>query len=249
MAQSSHIEWTDATWNPVTGCTKISPGCKNCYADRMARRLYAMGQPRYRNGFDVTLHRDLLEQPLFWTQPRKIFVNSMSDLFHPEIPEDFIRAVFDVMGRAYWHTFQILTKRSERLLELAPQLSWHDNVWMGVSVENTEYAYRIEHLRKVPAAVRFLSVEPLLGPIPRLSLQRIDWVIVGGESGPKSRVIKPEWARQIRDRCIAQGVPFFFKQWGGTRKKLTGRELDGRTWDEMPDSKSTKPKHVAIGHR
>lgn len=246
MSSRSTIEWTDMTWNPVTGCTKISPGCKNCYAHRMAHRLHAMGQPRYRNDFDVTLHPDLLDQPLRWSQPRKIFVNSMSDLFHPEIPEEFIQAVFGVMGQAYWHTFQILTKRSERLLELAPRLSWHDNVWMGVSVENKDYTCRIEHLRKVPAAVRFLSVEPLLGPIPRLPLQGIDWVIVGGESGPRCRKVEPRWVRQIRDRCLAQSVPFFFKQWGGTRKKLSGRSLDGRTWDEMPDSKSRKLRRVAV---
>jgi len=246
MAGASRIEWTDATWNPVTGCTKISPGCKNCYAHRMAHRLHAMGQPRYRNNFDVTLHPDLLEQPLRWVQPRKIFVNSMSDLFHPDVPEDFIKTAFDVMGQAYWHTFQILTKRSDRLFELAGQLTWHDNVWMGVSVENKDYTYRIDHLRKVPAAVRFLSVEPLLGPIPKLPLQGIDWVIVGGESGPRCRKIDPQWVRQIRDRCIALGVPFFFKQWGGTRKKSSGRELDGRTWDEMPDPKSRKPKRMAI---
>ena len=246
MAQDSAIEWTDATWNPVTGCTKISPGCKNCYAHRMAHRLHAMGQPRYRNNFDVTLHPDLLEQPLRWVQPRKIFVNSMSDLFHPEVPAEFIQAVFDVMGQAYWHTFQILTKRSDRLAELAGQLPWHDNIWMGVSVENKDYTYRIDHLRKVRAAVRFLSVEPLLGSIPKLPLQGVDWVIVGGESGPRCRRIEPQWVRQIRDRCIAQGIPFFFKQWGGTRKKQSGRELDGRTWDEMPDPKSRKPKRMAI---
>jgi len=246
MSARSTIEWTDMTWNPVTGCTKISPGCKNCYAHRMARRLHAMGQPRYRNNFDVTLHPDLLEQPLRWAQPRKIFVNSMSDLFHPEVPLDFIQAAFDVMGRAYWHTFQILTKRSDRLAEIAKRLSWHDNIWMGVSVENKNYTYRIEHLRKIPAAVRFLSVEPLLGPIPRLPLQGIDWVIVGGESGPRCRKIEPEWVRNIRDRCLAYGVPFFFKQWGGTRKKLSGRELDGRTWDEMPESQPRELKRVAI---
>ena len=246
MPSRSTIEWTDMTWNPVTGCTKISPGCKNCYAHRMAHRLHAMGQPRYRNNFDVTLHPDLLEQPLRWAQPRKIFVNSMSDLFHPDVPEKFIQAAFDVMGQAYWHTFQILTKRSERLVELAGQLPWHDNVWMGISVENKDYTYRIDHLRKVPAAVRFLSVEPLLGPIPKLPLQGIDWVIVGGESGPRCRKIEPQWVQQIRDRCIAQGIPFFFKQWGGTRKKSSGRELDGRTWDEMPDPKSRKPKRMAI---
>ena len=246
MPSRSTIEWTDMTWNPVTGCTKISPGCKNCYAHRMAHRLHAMGQPRYRNNFDVTLHPDLLEQPLRWAQPRKIFVNSMSDLFHPDVPAEFIQAAFDVMGQAYWHTFQILTKRSDRLVELAGQLPWHDNIWIGVSVENKDYTYRIDHLRKVPAVVRFLSVEPLLGSIPKLPLQGVDWVIVGGESGPRCRKIEPQWVRQIRDRCIAQGIPFFFKQWGGTRKKQSGRELDGRTWDEMPDPKSRKPKRMAI---
>ncbi len=214
MAQDSAIEWTDATWNPVTGCTKISPGCKNCYAHRMARRLHAMGQARYRNNFTVTLQPDVVDQPLRWSQPRKIFVNSMSD------------------------------KRSERLVDLARKLPWHDNVWMGVSVENADYTYRIEHLRKAPAAVRFLSVEPLLGPIPRLPLQGVQWVIVGGESGPGVRNLDPRWVRKIRDRCIAQSIPFFFKQWGGTRKKLTGRELDGRTWDEMPEVNSKRAKRV-----
>jgi protein gp37 len=200
----------------------------------MARRLHAMGQPRYRNNFDVTLQEDLLEQPLEWAKPRKIFVNSMSDLFHLDVPLDFIRSAFDVMGKAHWHNFQILTKRSERLVQLAPKLTWYDNIWIGVSVENADYTYRVQHLRKVPAAIRFLSVEPLLGPIPRLPLQDIHWVIVGGESGPGARPIDPAWVRKVRDRCIAQGVPFFFKQWGGTRKKSTGRKLDGRTWDQMP---------------
>jgi protein gp37 len=244
MAQDSAIEWTDATWNPVTGCTKISPGCKNCYAHRMARRLHAMGQVRYRNNFDVTLHPDLLQQPLRWSQARKIFVNSMSDLFHPDVPLEFIQAVFDVMGKAYWHTFQILTKRSERLAELAADISWHKNVWMGVSVESQQYVYRIEHLRKAPAQVRFLSVEPLLGPIPRLPLQGVHWVIVGGESGSGARSIDPQWVRKIRNRCVAQAVPFFFKQWGGTKKKLTGRTLDGRIWDEMPDSEPKRSRRV-----
>ena len=220
MAGASRIEWTDSTWNPVTGCTKISPGCKNCYAHRMARRLYAMGQARYRNNFAVTLQPDVVHQPLRWNHTRKIFVNSMSDLFHDDVPLEFILDVFDVMGKADWHTFQILTKRSERLVEFAGKLPWHENVWMGVSVENQDYTYRIEHLRKVPASVRFLSVEPLLGPIPRLPLQGIHWVIVGGESGPGARTIDPRWVRKIRDRCIAQGVPFFFKQWGGTRRRV-----------------------------
>jgi protein gp37 len=195
-----------------------------------------MGQARYRNNFAVTLQADVLDQPLQWNQSWKIFVNSMSDLFHPDVPFEFIRRVFDVMGKANWHTFQILTKRSERVADLAGKLLWHDNVWMGVSVENADYTRRIDHLRKAPVAVRFLSVEPLLGPIPRLPLQGIHWVIVGGESGPGARNVVPRWVRKIRDRCIAQGVPLFFKQWGGTRKKTTGRELDGRTWDEMPEA-------------
>ncbi len=246
MAQGSSIEWTDATWNPVTGCTKVSPGCKYCYAHRMARRLHAMGQPRYRNNFNVTLHEDLLTQPLQWTQPRRVFVNSMSDLFHSDVDDKFIRSVFNVMGRASWHTFQILTKRSDRLLELAKTLPWHENIWMGVSVENREYVNRIRHLQRIPAAVRFLSVEPLLGPIPRLPLTGIDWVIVGGESGPKCRKMESQWVRQIRDRCIAYGAPFFFKQWGGTRKKSAGRTLDGRTWDEMPEPNNHRFKRAAI---
>jgi len=236
MAQLSSIEWTDATWNPVTGCTKVSPGCKFCYAERMAKRLQAMGQPRYRNGFLTTLQEDLLEAPLGWAKPRRVFVNSMSDLFHEAVPADFIAGVFGVMERASWHVFQVLTKRAERLAELAPDLPWPRNVWMGVSVESAEFTWRIAHLRRVPAAVRFLSVEPLLGPIARLPLRGVDWVIVGGESGPGARPMRPEWARAIRDRCVAAEVPFFFKQWGGVRKKRTGRALDARTWDEMPSS-------------
>jgi protein gp37 len=240
MAQNSKIEWTDTTWNPVTGCTKVSPGCKHCYADRMARRLKAMGQNRYRNGFDLTLQNDLVELPLGWKKPRFVFVNSMSDLFHPDVPVAYIQRVFLVMEKASWHNFQLLTKRSERLLELAHLLPWPENVWIGVSVENSEYAYRINHLRSVPAAVRFLSVEPLLGPINRYSLKGIDWVIVGGESGPRARPMEKEWVIKIRDKCIARGVPFFFKQWGGTRKSKTGRKLEGRTWDEMPIPKKRR---------
>jgi protein gp37 len=234
MAQLSSIEWTDATWNPVTGCTKVSPGCKNCYAERIAHRLHAMGQPRYRNEFELTLQPDLLEQPLEWKTPKLVFVNSMSDLFHRDVPDDFIGRVFEVMGKAHWHVFQVLTKRAERLAELAAELLWSPNVWMGVSVENEDYLWRIEHLRRVPAAVRFLSVEPLLGPIPDLPLDGIDWVIVGGESGPGARAPEPDWIHAIRDRCLARGVPFFFKQWGGVHKKRHGRTLDGRTWDDMP---------------
>lgn len=240
MAQNSSIEWTEATWNPVTGCSKISPGCKNCYAERMAKRLEAMGQERYRNGFDVTLQLDIVDLPLKWPEPRKIFVNSMSDLFHEEIPESVIGEIFETMSRAYWHTFQVLTKRSERLAALAPRLPWPKNIWMGVSVESPQYTFRIANLRNVPAAVRFLSVEPLLAPIPRLPLNGIDWVIVGGESGPGSRPIQADWVRQIRDRCLVQEVPFFFKQWGGTRKHKTGRRLDGRMWNQMPSPKLRK---------
>lgn len=234
MSDQTGIEWTDATWNPVTGCTKISPGCKNCYAERLALRLRAMGNPRYQNGFAVTLHPGQLTLPLRWRQPRRIFVNSMSDLFHEAVPDYYIYQVFDVMKRAEWHIFQVLTKRSRRLAALAPRLSWGRNIWPGVSVENVQYTRRVEDLQTVPAAVRFLSVEPLLGPIPDLPLAGIAWVIVGGESGGQRRPMAAEWARHIRDQCRAGGVPFFFKQWGGRTPKAGGRMLDGRTWDEMP---------------
>jgi protein gp37 len=234
MAQVTGIEWTDSTWNPVTGCTKISPGCKHCYAERMAIRLAGMNQPRYRNGFEVTLQPDLIRLPLRWRQPRVIFVNSMSDLFHEDIPESFIAEVFQTMLEAHWHTFQILTKRADRLAEIARRLPWPINVWMGVSVESPRYVNRVERLRQVPAAVRFLSVEPLLAPVPLLELAGIDWVIVGGESGPGARPMEADWVREIRDRCVASRVAFFFKQWGGVRKGRTGRLLDGRTWDQMP---------------
>lgn len=234
MALNSSIEWTEGTWNPVTGCTKVSPGCKHCYAERMAIRLAGMNQPRYRNGFEVTLQPDLVRLPLRWRQPRVIFVNSMSDLFHEDVPEPFVAEVFDTMVSAYWHTFQILTKRADRLAEIAGRLPWPINVWMGVSVESPRYLHRVERLRQVPAAVRFLSVEPLLARIPLLPLTGIDWVIVGGESGPGARPMEADWVRDIRDRCVGNGVPFFFKQWGGVRKGRAGRLLDGRTWDEMP---------------
>jgi protein gp37 len=234
MAQQSSIEWTDATWNPVTGCSKISPGCKHCYAERMAKRLQSMGQPRYRDGFKLTLQPDVVEQPLTWKKPRLVFVNSMSDLFHDEVPLSYLERVFQVMSDASWHVFQVLTKRSERLAQIATSLVWPPNVWMGVSVESEEHTYRIDHLSVTPAAVRFLSVEPLLGPISKLSLRNIHWVIVGGESGPHARPIHVNWVRNIRNDCVSAGVPFFFKQWGGTRKSTTGRVLDGRTWDELP---------------
>ncbi|MCL5882972.1 MAG: phage Gp37/Gp68 family protein [Actinobacteria bacterium] len=234
MATNSTIEWTQATWNPVTGCTKASPGCRNCYAERMTRRLQAMGQRNYVNGFKPAVHEHALSLPLHWKKPRTVFVNSMSDLFHRDIAGDFIQRVFNVMWQADWHVFQVLTKRSERLLELSGHLPWPDNIWMGVSVENADYAYRIDHLRATAAATKFLSLEPLLGPIPGLNLEGIDWVIVGGESGPGARPMDPSWVTDIRDQCAKAGVPFFFKQWGGVRKKKAGRLLEGRTWDDMP---------------
>jgi protein gp37 len=234
MGDNSAIEWTDATWNPVTGCTKISPGCKNCYAERLALRLRAMGNPRYRHGFSVTLHQDLLDLPLKWRRSRRIFVNSMSDLFHEAVPDDFINQVFDVMKRAHWHVFQVLTKRAERLAQLAPALPWPPNVWQGVSVESTQYTVRVHELAKVPAAVRFLSVEPLLGQISDLPLTGIHWVIVGGESGPAYRPVQASWVRDIRKQCVRASVPFFFKQWGGRTPKAGGRLLDGREWNQLP---------------
>lgn len=234
MALSSSIEWTDSTWNPVTGCTKISSGCANCYAERMALRLKAMGNPSYTNGFSITMHEDMIDLPLKWKKPQTIFVNSMSDLFHEDIPAEFILRIFDVMCRARWHCFQILTKRSKRMLELSPQLPWMPNIWMGVTVEEQNCTYRIDHLQRTGANVKFLSLEPLLGPISSLRLNGIDWVIVGGESGPKSRPMKKSWVIDIRNQCQEKRVPFFFKQWGGINKKRAGRELEGRTWDEIP---------------
>ena len=234
MALGSSIEWTTSTWNPVTGCTKISSGCKNCYAERMALRLQAMGQRNYVNGFKVTTHEQSLELPLKWKKPQTIFVNSMSDLFHPEVPTEFITKVFNIMQVAYWHRYQVLTKRSARLLEICSSLPWPDNVWMGVTVENSECLSRINDLRNTPAKTRFLSLEPLLGPLPGLNLKNIDWVIVGGESGPGARPMKKEWAIAICNQCKSDKVPFFFKQWGGVHKKLAGRKLEGRFWNEMP---------------
>lgn len=234
---NSKIEWTESTWNPVTGCTKISAGCTNCYAARMAKRLKAMGQANYVNGFEVTLHPHALENPLKWKKPQTIFVNSMSDLFHDEVPLEFIQRIFAVMRRASWHTFQILTKRAERLAELAVLIDWPSNVWMGVTVENSACVDRIDHLRTVPAAVRFLSIEPLLSSIPDMDLREIDWVIVGGESGPSSRPMEKAWVTDIRQQCHEASVPFFFKQWGGVNKKKAGRLLDGHTYDGMPQYK------------
>jgi protein gp37 len=234
MATNSTIEWTEATWNPLTGCTKISPGCKHCYAERMAKRLLAMGQPNYANGFKLTLQEKMLELPLTWKKPRTVFVNSMSDLFHKNVPADYIERVFKVMNSAYWHKFQVLTKRSERLLEMSHRLAWTPNIWMGVSVENQDYTFRIDHLRQTGAQVKFLSLEPLLGALPHLNLNGVDWVIVGGESGPGARPMNPDWVKQIQMQCAKAQVAFFFKQWGGVHKKKTGRQLEGRTWDELP---------------
>src|ERR1700735_1537623 len=234
MADTSHIEWTDATWNPVTGCTKISPGCKHCYAERLAGRLQLMGQANYRNGFKLTLQPHMLEVPLRWKSPRRIFVNSMSDLFHEDVPTGYVKRVFDVMVRAHWHQFQVLTKRAERLRELNRELPWPANVWQGVSVESERYLDRVDDPRRTNAAVKFLSLEPLLEALPSLDLRGIDWVIVGGESGPGARPIDESWVISIRERCKRAGVAFFFKQWGGVQKSKTGRTLEGRTWDEMP---------------
>ncbi len=233
MAYKSSIEWTESTWNPVTGCTKISLGCSNCYAERMANRLKAMGHQNYENGFNVTLHEQVLELPFNWKKPQIIFVNSMSDLFHEEVPLDFIKKVFKVMNRSNWHIFQILTKRSERLKELSHLLPWNSNIWMGVSIETQEYSYRTENLLKTNAYLKFISCEPLLGPLS-LNLKGIDWVIAGGESGPRARPIDPSWVISLRDQCNKSIVPFFFKQWGGFNKKKNGRLIDGKSWDETP---------------
>ena len=240
MAHNSKIEWTQSTWNPVTGCTKISLGCRHCYAERMALRLKAMGQSNYAGGFRLAVHPDVLEKPLGWKKPRTVFVNSMSDLFHKEVPGDFIGKVFDIMCRTEQHRFQILTKRSQRLLRSSYKLPWPANVWMGVTVENADYVFRIDHLRRTSAAVKFLSLEPLLGPLVDLDLEGIDWVIVGGESGPGARGMRREWVLDIRDQCVAANVPFFFKQWGGPNKKRAGRLLENQTWSQMPDTSNPK---------
>jgi len=234
MADKSHIEWTEATWNPVTGCTKISAGCKNCYAERLALRLQAMGNRRYKNGFHITLHEDVVDLPRSWRTSRTIFVNSMSDLFHKDVPLDFIQRVFATMRDCPQHTFQILTKRSDRVLAVASQIEWPRNVWMGVSVEDSRVLSRIDDLRRVPAKIRFLSCEPLIGSLAGIDLTNIHWVIVGGESGPFARPMKIEWVREIFRACRSADVPFFFKQWGGVRKHITGRRLNGKTYDEMP---------------
>lgn len=261
MGDKTGIEWTDATWNPTTGCDRVSPGCDNCYALELAGRLKLMGSSAYQNdgdprtsgpGFGLTMHPNRLDQPLRWKRPRRIFVNSMSDLFHPAVPVEFIVEVFVVMAKAKQHQFQILTKRPQRMAQVVSDM-WFDprvgllprldpevdyrplpNVWMGTSIETDRYAFRANHLRKTLAEVRFLSLEPLLGPLPSLDVHGVDWVIVGGESGPNHRPIETDWVREIRDRCVDAGVAFFFKQWGGRTPKANGRELDGRTWDQFP---------------
>ncbi|MCF8360537.1 MAG: phage Gp37/Gp68 family protein [Prolixibacteraceae bacterium] len=232
---SSKIEWTESTWNPTTGCTKISSGCVNCYAEKMAMRLKAMGTPKYANGFKVTLHEDCLSEPYSWKKPKVIFVNSMSDLFHEDIPFEFIEKVFKVMNENPQHIFQVLTKRAELLLEYSPKLNWTSNIWMGVTVENFEAKRRIDYLRQTTAAIKFLSCEPLISDLGKLYLENINWVIVGGESGPKSRPIKEDWVLDIFNQCKTIDIPFFFKQWGGVNKKKTGKELQGVIYQEMPE--------------
>jgi protein gp37 len=250
MATNSAIEWTEATWNPTTGCDRISAGCDNCYALTLAKRLKAMGSAKYQTdgdprtsgpGFGVAVHEDVLDVPYRWKEPRVVFVNSMSDLFHARVPLSYVRRVFQVMAETPRHTYQVLTKRASRLGRLAPQLDWPSNVWIGVSVESREHLDRVDHLRGVPAAVRFISAEPLLGHLDGLDLAGVDWLIVGGESGPGCRPMDPEWARQLRDQSGSSGTPFFFKQWGGRTPKAGGRMLDGRTWDEMP-----QPSQLAL---
>lgn len=258
MAYGSSIEWTESTWNPVIGCTKVSPGCVNCYAERMAKRLGAMAEGAKAKGqnpgrtanylkvinrrgkWNNTIFMDdsAVDAPRSWREPRTIFVNSMSDLFHPDVELDFIRRIFDTMNDCPQHTFQVLTKRPETAAEVSSVLNWTANIWMGTSVEDQRVVDRVKHLQRIPAHVRFLSVEPLIGPITRLPISKIHWVIVGGESGPGARPMQAEWVRTIRNRCVDRGVPFFFKQWGGVIKHTTGRELDGRTWDEMPTNTS-----------
>ncbi|MDE0102167.1 MAG: phage Gp37/Gp68 family protein [Bryobacterales bacterium] len=234
MTQASRIEWTERTWNPVTGCTKISEGCKHCYAERMSRRLRLMGLQKYKREFQLAVHPATLVDPFKWKKPSLVFVNSMSDLFHKRVPDHFILSVFDTMNRTDRHTYQILTKRPERAVSLDPELHWTSNIWLGTSIESERWLQRADILRGSSASVKFLSLEPLLGPLSGLSLDGIDWVIVGGESGPGARPMNPDWVREIRSNCIENGVPFFFKQWGGVNKKRSGRLLDGRTWDELP---------------
>ncbi len=234
MSDKSAIEWTEATWNPVTGCDQVSPGCAHCYAKTFAERFKGVPGHPYEQGFGLRIWPERLDHPLRWKRPRTIFVNSMSDLFHEDIPDDFVAKVFDVMEEADHHVFQVLTKRQDRMVELAPDLPWPSNVWMGVSIENRRFVHRADALREVPAAVRFISAEPLLGPLEGLELDGIDWLIAGGESGPGHRRVDEDWITDLRDRCGDEDVAFFFKQWGGHRPKTNGRELEGRTWDEYP---------------
>jgi len=237
MAQNSGIEWTDSTWNPVTGCNKISHGCRRCYAERISLRLQAAGVKKYKNGFLVTMHKNALHEPLRWKKPRMVFVNSMSDLFHRDVSTEFILSVFQVMNQSPQHIFQVLTKRPSRVARINAQLPWAQNIWMGTSIESERWLPRLDILKNTDAHVKFLSLEPLLGPLPNLDLDGIDWVIVGGESGPRARKMRVEWVRPIRDLCVEKKVPFFFKQWGGVFKKKTGRTLDERTWDQFPAMK------------
>ncbi len=241
MSTRSTIEWTEVTWNPVTGCTKISDGCKLCYAERMSKRLRAMGLDKYKEGFAVAVHESVLNEPLRWRRPRLVFTNSMSDLFHESVPSSFIEAVFEVMNRATQHTFQVLTKRPARVAALDERLCWMPNIWLGASIESQKWLGRLDRLRETNAHTKFLSLEPLLGPLPGIPLQEIDWVIVGGESGPGARPMEADWVRDIRDNCLESKVPFFFKQWGGVFKKTTGRMLDNRIWNEMPEPKVATP--------
>ncbi len=238
MSLNSKIEWTESSWNPVTGCDKVSQGCANCYACTMAKRLKAMGNPRYSNGFELTLHYDLLDRPKKWRRPRLIFVNSMSDLFHEGVPDEFIERVFFTMNKTPRHIYQILTKRTHRLRSLASRLTWTKNIWQGVSIEDRQEIGRLNALRGVPARTRFLSLEPLLERLDPVELNGIHWVIVGGESGPKARPMQADWVRGLRDTCVEQRVPFFFKQWGGVRKRENGRKLDGQLWDQWPNQTS-----------
>ena len=234
MPSKSKIEWTESTWNPVSGCNKVSRGCDNCYAERMAKRLQAMGTRGYENGFEVTLHPESLEKPLKMKKPQVIFVNSMSDIFHDRIPDEYIIQIFEVMNKAYWHTFQVLTKRPKRLKKISDKLNWTPNIWMGVTVEANEYIDRVDYLRDCPATIKFLSIEPLIASVDKLNYTGIDWVIVGGESGYGAREIKKEWVLEIQKKCVKSNIYFFFKQWGGVNKKKTGRLLNGKTYDAMP---------------
>ena len=254
MSTGTRIEWTNATWNPTTGCRKVSPGCDNCYAATLAKRLKAMGNPRYQKdgpdgpGFGLALHYDKLDEPLSWRKPRRVFVNSMSDLFHAEVPDSFIARVWETMAAAARHKFQILTKRPKRMAAVVSRLAEDHgvlpNVWLGASIERDDYSWRADWVRGTPAAIRFLSLEPLLGPLPSLDLSGIDWVIVGGESGPNHRVMDPGWVRDLRDKALLGSVSFFFKQWGGRTPKAGGRELDGRTWDDFPVTAAVQSSHA-----